>query len=1000
MRRSDSSRSTGSSSPAGSASPGLARNLRSAMAKRRQPEAGKYTIEDPDPMMQALYGNILTMEEMLQTLRKNAINFVKSVNFMCLNMQTLASNIHTFCSEDDALGVDASRFSAQVRLLTGNESDTQRSQFLSQMEMKVVECFNVNLTVLHEIKERMLERENLRKNLAKPRGVGALLRSAEKEKERLEQTAVLDQMTRDLFEELSALFQFRFDFVRTPYQALKRIQLNFFEGFTNSLQQLQAPAPRPSTAVEPPRAPPPKLSKSAVDIVRESDVVDSNRFREVQAQRNAAARLREGLAKQSENVKRLLSRTARDDDEDDPDNTNNGPVPDENIVATVLDTGFNPDADRPGLGSAYLRLGRAKGDDALDANPTMPTPFEDTLDSPSQFQGASELGPIRINLKGRRSSRASRRADTPNTADSSSNSIRALSTSSPSSADAGHIPMKVPNKHQANGDIIMKVTPLSSSSASSDGHVPMKISSAPQSFTSSEGHIPMKIAPSPDTSSSGHVPVKVTPSPHPPTVSATDGHIPMKISPMPAPKSALGHADSTLDALSESAPAKEVPVHVESEVSVLETESHLESQDPMTTDAPIEDSKVGKPSKKKKSKKQKKSKSSSKEKSKDKRSNLDEDASADGPQILAPAPHFAYEEPQPFSDDDDEFGDFGGYEGPVSAAGISQINNDKAEEALETTIVTTQVPLSSNHDNLEDDENRTNSETFGFDVTQTATLDDQGDEDHQDSNGQDPVPASGQADLEAATTYESISMTSVCEEIESNSSVSLAPKKHVGKEVEEQEDGGSNTLDCSNDPLDSPKQVDNVNNIDSHEPSENDVRSEDLASCENSQGIIGNSESSDASAENEEQQAIEDLQNQPQHSAPVEKEEALISLSTAASDNLDKDVSNTDNTQERDTSSAVSGDSAEDQPVAESVVQDNNPKMQVSLDEDDDDEDKGLNANLASEQSDGSENQISLHDSNNGSEVNANEQIAIDSILGAIAAGEAAGESVPQVESI
>jgi len=136
---------------------------------RHKNKQSKDGIDDPDPMMQALYGNILSLEQVLMTLHKNVVNFVRAANFVCLNMQTLASNISIICAQDEALAEDTVKYAEAVSKMSGSDASSTRGCFVEHMEMKVLEPINVNLSVLADVKKRMMAREGLRKEIQRRR---------------------------------------------------------------------------------------------------------------------------------------------------------------------------------------------------------------------------------------------------------------------------------------------------------------------------------------------------------------------------------------------------------------------------------------------------------------------------------------------------------------------------------------------------------------------------------------------------------------------------------------------------------------------------------------------------------------------------------------------------------------------------------------------------------------------------------------------------------------
>jgi len=188
------------------------------MALRRKSSDGSF--DDPDPMMRALYDNLLALETKLRTLHGNAANFVKSVNFIALNMLTTAANIEAFCVEDEALRIDTKIYSKVMNEVGGRGPDTVRCHTIRNVELKVLEPLNVNLIVLQEIKARMGQREIARK-AQRRKSIGTLF---DKHKNKQVAASEFAALTQSLFEELTTVHLHRVDFVRSPYQALKRFQ--------------------------------------------------------------------------------------------------------------------------------------------------------------------------------------------------------------------------------------------------------------------------------------------------------------------------------------------------------------------------------------------------------------------------------------------------------------------------------------------------------------------------------------------------------------------------------------------------------------------------------------------------------------------------------------------------------------------------------------------------------------------------------------------------------
>jgi len=355
-------------------------------------------LEDPDPMLRALFGNVVELEQDLSALKTSVLHFQRAAGFLCVSMMKLAHNIGRLCAKDPALAEDTGEFAQRTTQLAGTGPGSLRSLLLARLEAKVLQPLNVNLDVVRDVQQRVKERETLRKAVEK-RKKRRLIQHDEKTEE-------LDKMTKELFEELTALFQHRFDLIRGPYQALKNMQLEFFESGACALSDLQNPAPRPATSAEPPRAPPPKESKSAVEMLRETNVKDSERFQQERMKSNS-------LARRSESVTRLLRRSRESARETESKRE------EEIIVAVPEDVGFNPDADRPSAGTVYAGLGRAQGDDAVGTSFAKRVGDEGASEVNPKFHGASEIGPIKIHLNKKRkeSSNVSEKVSLPRDSD-------------------------------------------------------------------------------------------------------------------------------------------------------------------------------------------------------------------------------------------------------------------------------------------------------------------------------------------------------------------------------------------------------------------------------------------------------------------------------------------------------------------------------------------------------------------------------------------------------
>ena len=290
------------------------------------------------------------------------------------------------------------------------------------------------------------------------------------------------------------------------------------------------------------QVPPPKASASAMELAGTTS--NSRRFDEEQSRKG---------------VKQFLNHLSSKDEKKLAE--------EEIIVAVPLDVGFDADADKPASGSAYFKLGKAKGKDlagtCLD--------FQQEIVEKSQFKGVSEITSIKISLKGKtRSERGE--CDSLNAA-SRRKSSRKTSKLSPKSqfcsekasfSTSGEVPMKIGPLHSLDdsgnlGGSDSKLTPdcslmqMSTVGISDDskqwkkivdtntGQIPMKVEDDSKQWKkivdNDTGHIPVKV---PDDSKqwknivdkdTGHIPMKVSDDSKQwkKIVDNDTGHLPMKV---------------------------------------------------------------------------------------------------------------------------------------------------------------------------------------------------------------------------------------------------------------------------------------------------------------------------------------------------------------------------------------------------------------------------------------------------------------------------------------
>ena len=449
-----------------------------------------------DPMLCALLDEVIDLEGMLLSLKADVLFFMNGITSACGGLSRLTKGIFKACTGDSALAKDTEKYYFAALGIFGEPSTSANTCALQRLqdyvENKVLGPLGVNLEVIANLANRMKERDA---RLASSRRKGGD-----------------PEETKALFEELSALHQHRYDFLRGPYQSLKKAQHAFFTECVAALEPSLGVAPRPATSADVKKAPPALVSPSATEML--SKIESSGKIINGNDDGQITDIDEEGDSDSDEEVARarrvLKARAKRRAAKKKSKQKRQPPSAEESIqIATPINSAFDPSLDAPSGGRAYSALGKAKGEASKGTRLTKDEP-ESELTKKAKALNLSSLkssGSIKLSVKGFKSS-------------SSSSSLRRRESSSKISLcvpNADEIPMKIAPMPDASGEIPMKIAPM----PDANGEIPMKIAPMPDA----SGEIPMKIAPMPDAS--GEIPMKIAPMPD------ASGEIPMKIAPMP-----------------------------------------------------------------------------------------------------------------------------------------------------------------------------------------------------------------------------------------------------------------------------------------------------------------------------------------------------------------------------------------------------------------------------------------------------------------------------------
>ena len=452
----------------------FSRSSSSGSIKRRSSSSASMVatrpkLKETDPMLNALFENIVDLQNVLLKLKDEVIAFLTGVDALCGGMKVLSEGINSVCKSDDALAEDTEKYHKTISGVMSledkapGEKKSARRALLEFIHNKVLGPLDVNLVVLSSVLKRMLDRD-AKLSLARRSG-GKAADAAE---------------TACLFDELTALHQHRYDFIRGPYQSLKKAQHAFFVDCAQIMEASLGIAPRPSTSADPKKAPPALASPGAQEMLQRTggihqesavkyaendgeitDIDEDSDLDEADRARMRNATLRRQRARKETKKKKGKQPLKPPDDQ---------PIK----IATPIDGAFDPSLDAPSGGRVYSMLGKASAKDAIATRLTKDEPETELMKRAKALKltGLKSGGPVKIKLsaKGFKSS--------------SSSSLRRQSSS--------NISLSLPDPaDNMNGEIPMKIAPMGPPPGS--GEIPMKI--APMAPQPGSGEIPMKITP-------------------------------------------------------------------------------------------------------------------------------------------------------------------------------------------------------------------------------------------------------------------------------------------------------------------------------------------------------------------------------------------------------------------------------------------------------------------------------------------------------------------------
>ena len=325
------------------------------------------SINKDDPMLNFLCKSLFELEETLISINAKTTAFLIDSEALCGSMVTLASSINNYCKNDEALMQDTMNYENLVRSILSEEQQTQEdddsspfNEMKSTIELKILKPIQVNLNIIQDIKKRMHQREQLRRKISKNGGGISSPQSIRRQnsgKQRLQENGELfNQLTKDLFEELSTMHQYRYDFVRTPYQCLKQCQGAFFSNMGQALNPLSSTVvPRPASSAEPTKAPPPLKSLSAMESLQSMK------------ERGITIPEKSGNPSMSSKSMNLFSPISSIKKKNNNNQERTKQKEDDIIIAQPTKGTFNPTMDAPAAGTIYSTLGRAKGEDSKAA---------------------------------------------------------------------------------------------------------------------------------------------------------------------------------------------------------------------------------------------------------------------------------------------------------------------------------------------------------------------------------------------------------------------------------------------------------------------------------------------------------------------------------------------------------------------------------------------------------------------------------------------------------
>jgi hypothetical protein len=201
-----------------------------------------------DPAFKALFEDMNLLEHFLKNMNSQAVKILESMGPLCLNSLKMSEMICDFKNCTNEYEKDARFYHAAVSKSMGSAVDDGFQDFVDRMEDTVFAPIVLQLNTINEIKLKLVEMENIKRNLEKKEKTLKKLRNLKVKKDGYKKTLKENEIEySNILKDYNKIYQYIFDtmnglskhkgsIVLNVLNGLKKAQVRFFSNATVSLR--------------------------------------------------------------------------------------------------------------------------------------------------------------------------------------------------------------------------------------------------------------------------------------------------------------------------------------------------------------------------------------------------------------------------------------------------------------------------------------------------------------------------------------------------------------------------------------------------------------------------------------------------------------------------------------------------------------------------------------------------------------------------------------------